>query len=229
MGNLSTGVLPQFIMEIPGESLMMITFTARGDTVYPLRSVWGSSPDDVWAVGDFGTVVHWDGSEWKKMVTPLTLSLNDVWGTSSNDIYILKTSIDNTSSLAHYDGKNWQDLTALFPIGPRNLNSFWIDRNGIGYAVGNTTYRYNGSLFEQIDINQSRYSMRVRGYNSSNVFITGQMSRVYHYNGIDWTRYYELENNTSTLSEIRGIQVFENKVFLVGKTNRAIIYMGEFQ
>jgi len=31
-----------------------------------LRSVWGSGPDDVFVVGDQGTVAHWDGRVWSQ-------------------------------------------------------------------------------------------------------------------------------------------------------------------
>ncbi len=34
-----------------------------------LYGVWGAAPDDVWAVGDHGTVIHWNGSDWS--VTPV--------------------------------------------------------------------------------------------------------------------------------------------------------------
>ena len=30
----------------------------------PLNSVWQSSDTDIWAVGDHGTIVHWDGKAW---------------------------------------------------------------------------------------------------------------------------------------------------------------------
>jgi len=32
-----------------------------------LNAVWGTSPDDVWAVGDAGVVLHFDGQKWSRM------------------------------------------------------------------------------------------------------------------------------------------------------------------
>ena len=29
--------------------------------------VWGSGPGDVWAVGSFGALSHWDGARWKEL------------------------------------------------------------------------------------------------------------------------------------------------------------------
>ena len=34
-----------------------------------LRAVWGSSATDVFAVGDAGTIVHYDGTTWSSMNT----------------------------------------------------------------------------------------------------------------------------------------------------------------
>jgi hypothetical protein len=35
-----------------------------------LRAVWGPRPDDVWAVGDDATVIHWDGQSWSTIDVP---------------------------------------------------------------------------------------------------------------------------------------------------------------
>ncbi|MFA8341927.1 MAG: hypothetical protein ACEPO8_03030 [Rhodothermaceae bacterium] len=35
---------------------------------YPLRDIWGSSPEDIWACGDSGAVVHYDGLKWSEMI-----------------------------------------------------------------------------------------------------------------------------------------------------------------
>ena len=34
-----------------------------------LRAVWGNSSTDVFAVGDAGTILHYDGTCWSTMVT----------------------------------------------------------------------------------------------------------------------------------------------------------------
>ncbi|MEP0861822.1 MAG: hypothetical protein HRF52_10350 [Ignavibacterium sp.] len=205
-------------------------FLSRGDTVYPLRAVWGSASNDVWAVGDFGTIIHWDGKEWKKIKSPLDLSLNDVWGTDANNVYILKTSVDNTSTVARYNGIYWEDLTDRIPAGPKNFNSIWIDKSGTGYVVGNSTLYFDGKSFNRVNINQSSYSVRIRGRNSADVIVSGQRGRVYHFNGLNWVNFPQLEDNSGNFSEISGIQIFKNKIFLVGKTlNRAITYIGTKQ
>lgn len=75
-----------------------------------LKAVWGSSPSAVFAVGDSGTALRFDGTSWTKL--PWTLgdvSLLDVWGTSASDVYAV-----GGYTLYHYDGTAW----SLFPAQP---------------------------------------------------------------------------------------------------------------
>jgi hypothetical protein len=201
-------------------------FLANGDTVYPLYSVWGSSPDDVWAVGDKGTIIHWDGYQWRKVQRPTNLILYDVWGTSATNVYALHISFNKQSQLFHYDGHGWTEISDQLPVNERSLTSLWIDLGGTGYLVGNYVVYYDGGTFNAIDINQDRPLRKVRGRNSADVFAVGLDSRVYHFNGIDWTTYPELFDNPP-LTELRGVYVTKTTVFAVGlKQNGAIIYRG---
>jgi hypothetical protein len=58
-----------------------------------LRGVFGFGADDVWAVGDESTVLHWDGKAWTKLATPFD-GMRDkprlfaVWGSSKTDLWI---------------------------------------------------------------------------------------------------------------------------------------------
>jgi hypothetical protein len=201
-------------------------FLANGDTVYPLYSLWGSSPDNLWAVGDKGTIVHWDGSEWRKDQSPTNLILYNVWGTSSDNIYAIHISLSQQSLLIHFDGNNWIDITNQLPTGERNFTSLWFDRGETGYIVGNNVLYYNGVVFNRIEINQDKFLLRVRGRNSADVFTVGQKGRVYHFNGVNWTTYPELFDETPGM-ELRGVYVTETTVFAVGIINNgAIIYRG---
>ena len=47
-----------------------------------LMAIWGASDKDIWAVGEAGVVIHWDGTSWSRTTTPVpdSATLNDVWG-----------------------------------------------------------------------------------------------------------------------------------------------------
>jgi hypothetical protein len=76
-------------------------------TADPLGSVWGSGPNDVFAVGYEGTILHYDGQSWQSVVLK-TGFLEGVWRSGPNDVFAV--GIDGT--LLHYDGISWLKLNA---------------------------------------------------------------------------------------------------------------------
>ena len=57
-----------------------------------LNGIWAISPNDVWAVGGNGTIIHYDGTKWDAIPAPITKSsqnLRAVWAANANDVYIV--------------------------------------------------------------------------------------------------------------------------------------------
>ena len=71
----------------------------------PMRKIWGLSANEIYAVGEDGVFVF-DGVSWSQIHGE---SANDIWGTSSTNLYI--TSNDHSpygsEALVHYDGIEW--------------------------------------------------------------------------------------------------------------------------
>ena len=69
-----------------------------------LTGIFGFGADDVWAVGDDSTVIHWDGTSWTKLSTPFD-DLEDkpnllaVWGSSPDDVWIV-----GDGTMLHFQG-----------------------------------------------------------------------------------------------------------------------------
>ncbi len=69
-----------------------------------LRGVYGFGGDDVWAVGDDATVLHWDGHTWTALATPFDGTsdkprLFSVWGSGPKDVWIGGNGV-----MLHYTG-----------------------------------------------------------------------------------------------------------------------------
>jgi len=58
-------------------------------TTTSLHDVWGMSDDDVYAVGDEGTIIHYDGASWSIMPSCVTESLHGVGGNASDNVIIV--------------------------------------------------------------------------------------------------------------------------------------------
>jgi hypothetical protein len=81
-------------------------YWTEGRTVQDeLRGVWANAPNDVFAVGLNGRILHYDGQTWSPMTSPTTGHLSDLWGRSSNDVYAA-----GQAGILHYDGASWYVL-----------------------------------------------------------------------------------------------------------------------
>lgn len=50
-------------------------------------SMWGSSANDIFAVGDAGTTLHYGGSSWSKLISGTASDIKSVWGASPNNVF----------------------------------------------------------------------------------------------------------------------------------------------
>ncbi|MBX3187275.1 MAG: hypothetical protein KF819_09675 [Labilithrix sp.] len=79
---------------------------------YALTSVWGAAPNDVWAAGSGGTLIHWDGATWKPTATGVRNTFYAVGGSAANDVW----AVSSTDVIFHFDGSKW----ALAPRATQN-------------------------------------------------------------------------------------------------------------
>ncbi|MDP6944244.1 MAG: hypothetical protein QF464_08850, partial [Myxococcota bacterium] len=125
-----------------------------------LYGVWGSAPDDLWAVGgpyalaDEGhpsqgpsesiprrtdVLLHFDGFEWTRVELPelperstAAKSLFKVWGTAADDVFV----VGGGRLILHYDGDAWtvqdagEGTQQLFTVSGRGPDDVWAVGGG---------------------------------------------------------------------------------------------------
>lgn len=69
-----------------------------------LFGLWGSGADDIWAVGDGGTILHYDGMVWSAVSSGTTESLYGVWGNGRYDLW----AVGDSGTILHFDGTSWR-------------------------------------------------------------------------------------------------------------------------
>ncbi|MBA4377822.1 MAG: hypothetical protein C0395_04080 [Gemmatimonas sp.] len=118
---------------------------------YLLMSVWGTGPQDVFAVGQPGVILHYDGA-WTLDSVPDTM-LTSVWGTSSSDVY----ACGHNGAIWHFDGSAWRRENS-----GTTADLFDIGRGPYGeiHAVGRegTILRRTGGGWSQDGTRAYRYS-----------------------------------------------------------------------
>ena len=100
-----------------------------------LYGIWGSGPNDIWAVGKAGTIMHGTAVnttwQWQTIHSDATsVDLYGIWGSGPNDIWV----VGQKGVILHGDGAGWASVASDVTT---SLNAVW----GIGatdvWAVGN--------------------------------------------------------------------------------------------
>jgi hypothetical protein len=51
-------------------------------------AVAGRAANDVWIAGQYGTLLHWNGSKWSEGSSPTSLDLNALWVGPAGDTWL---------------------------------------------------------------------------------------------------------------------------------------------
>jgi hypothetical protein len=74
-----------------------------------MHRLWASGPADVWAIGEAGLVMHWDGSRWSEQ--RLAGNLVSIWGGARNDVWINGCG----DRFYHWNGTAWSRVRSPIP------------------------------------------------------------------------------------------------------------------
>lgn len=144
-----------------------------------LRAVWGSGPKAVFAVGDSGTALRFDG-EWHAEVGLTEEPLTGVWGSGPSDVY----AVGRTGQILHYDGTRWSNVPdvpsgSLNAIGGSGPSDLWA----VG-AEGHALH-WDGARWTASTIGKDRLdALWASGPND--VYVTSE-SGLLRYDGHAWT------------------------------------------
>ena len=182
--------------------LSSVTLRAESEvwrTVVPsqagiLRAVWGHSPQGVFAVGDGGTILHFDGASWKAMASGTDRDLAAVWGSAPSRVF----AAGRGGTLLYYDGSRWrrlesgtnEDLQAVWGAGASKV--FAAGGNGVILRFDGAAWRTMTLGVEPAD--QSLYGLW--GNSAANVIAVGGGGRILNYNGSRW---YAMKSPTGML------------------------------
>lgn len=177
------------------------------NVIVGLWGVWGSSSDQVFAVGESGSIQRFDGKRWQSMPAPDSIDLFGVWGSGPNNVY----AVGQQGAILRYQGMEWA-LTAS-PTGS-DLRGIWGSSPDNVYAVGasGTILHYDGSAWRTIKSPTSRGLWGISGSSADDVYAVGDSGTVLHFDGTAW-RSMNIPDDMTLLSVWRGES---GDVFAVG-------------
>jgi hypothetical protein len=201
---LASGGVHKFNGSVITQSYWINTFPGHIGILDPGQSaekLWGTSDNNLYAVGLKGGIAHFDGANWQKLSSPTQLGINDIYGatdpkTGGLEILAVATQIDSLPSqtqLLRIQGTS-VSLVAMFP---KVYSSVWFVPGEKYYLAGDGIISTN-SLTNPVWKNDTTganlfESGCIRGTNLSDIFVSGWGSTVIpdvaHYNGSTWFDY----------------------------------------
>jgi photosystem II stability/assembly factor-like uncharacterized protein len=183
-----------------------------------LSDVWGPSANNLFATGNGGIVLRYDGQKWRVTHTPVTENLNAVWGTDATHAF----AVGQDGVILFFNGSTW--VKQASPTS-QPLNDVWGTSATDVYAVGQQreVVHYNGAAWDTMAVADGieiLYSMW--GSSSHDIYATGLGKKLLHYDGVSWG---EVQTNANfALNAVWGTSATD--VFAVGGAGAAVHYDG---
>lgn len=159
-----------------------------------LNWVHAFGPDDVLAVGNGGTVLHFDGTGWSLQETPVENDLWGVWGASPDDVWAVggRGRMEGQQTLLRWDGSTWREVPvpdlerpnvyAFFKVWGTGPDDVWI----VGQR--GAVLHWDGSALTEHLVGASQDLIALWGTGPDDVVVVGGRSNgvVSLWDGEDW-------------------------------------------
>ena len=210
---------------VNGYSNVEINSNAWGP--FEMNKAWGNSPDNVYVIGDSGSIAHYDNGTWQKLESGTDVDLLDIWGSSDGNVWTCGWTDFKPTVLIRIENqrvvKVFESRNNLFSYDPCFLTgafySVWSDEfNRLYILTWYDLYRCEDincrqvkSFWGQNYLEWASYS--IRGSSINNIVTVGQYGRIWHFNGVSWRFFEELVQPTDRL---RSVSVKNDLVVSVG-------------
>lgn len=152
--------------------------TTQFEDGHELRSVWGSSRDDVWAVGDASDFFHFDGKTWSPITLPMTPAVADftsIFGSSSSDVWAVGAS----GTALHFDGSTW----SVVKLPTADLfRSVWSSADDVWVLGDATLNHFDRTTWSAVARSSDSVLSSVWGSTHREAWVAGKAGTLEHWN-----------------------------------------------
>jgi len=208
-----------------------------------VNQIWASSPINIYFVGRFGSIVHYNGSTFRKIESGTDIGLTDVQGYSDNKILVcgynrtdgrcILLSGNNLRLKKIYESNDYDyhsrvELSSVF-------QSIWICENQLYIATSAGFWHQSisskkGLLCLWTEVIEHRiWPNCIRGTAHNNIFIVSDMGDIIHYNGVTFENYIGTQGIEYGPPQLYSVDCKDNLVVACGilnSTYQGIVYKG---
>ncbi len=151
---------------------------------------------DGWAVGNLGLILHWDGSLWQRVPSPVGYDLRVVSMAGSNDGWIPGQS----GTMLRWNGNSWssyplplpntqiESLCMVSPIDGWAIGESWkVSWTGSAYDYQQDILRWDGQSWSIARQSNESAFLSIFMLNSKSGWVVGENGLILHWDGVSWT------------------------------------------
>jgi hypothetical protein len=157
-----------------------------------LFGVWASGPDDAWAVGLGGTILHFTAGTWTRVQSGVVVHLTGVWGAGPANIFAVgrmgPLTMPTRPTALHWNGTDWQMVSGglagdLFAVAGSRDEAVAVGQMGGVFRIG----AGNMGVWQKVDVGSTMNPLYgVWARNATDVWVVGERVAL-HYDGSRWT------------------------------------------
>ncbi|MEQ9502741.1 MAG: hypothetical protein RIT81_38080 [Deltaproteobacteria bacterium] len=185
--------------------------------LHTLQGVWGPAPDDIWAVGANGTILHWDGAAWTDAPEIPNAQIYAVHGSGTDDVW----AVGELGFVTHWDGSTWSSISSGASV---TLNGIHALSSTHAFAVGaeGTVIEWDGTSWSSVAVPTMNTLYGVWAANGGDVWVFGDFGAVLHYDGTAWVTRADI--TTESFLGVRGTAA--NDIWAFGVNGALLHYNG---
>lgn len=184
--------------------------------------IWGTSIENLYFVGNKGTIVHYNGSNWTKIESGTENNIYGIIGTENNETKYCTPSASEygvESYLLKIDGNN---VTKEYLGTDRHFVGIWTKKGFPIYLSGDGTFSNKSGSWKDELPNNVLFTSDIEGNDLNDIITCGSSGYLAHYSCSSWKTYPVMISNWYSAVSIR-----ENIVAAAGfSNNEATIVVG---
>lgn len=148
-----------------------------------LRRMSGFADGTFYAVGDGGTILHFDGSDFRSMDAPTHTDLQGIWADDPANVYVCGFN----GTLIHFDGARWRTVNTPTT---EDLYAVWADNTDDVFVAGSggAVWNSRGGVWTSYPINPVWQFRAMWGYAHDEVYVGGTDGALLRFDGSTWTK-----------------------------------------
>lgn len=162
-------------------------------TTNPLTAMWALDANNIWAAGQNGTMLRWDGRSWSSQANgyPTTFAPTGIWGADVNNVWVTGTN----GQIAYWNGAVWT-ATDIGGTTVQNMAVHGIDKNNVwvaGYSdflpsQEKSVLKWNGASWTPQLTPAENFRLRsIWVFGPNNIWV-GEIGNYFrHWDGTSWT------------------------------------------